>query len=357
MQDAGLIQWEIQTSCFFVGVQLIPLAFLTFQIRYIDCLLCMLRKQASKLLCVSLFLTISTCYCRGRSGVASEVAAVTSPFNIAFASTEKYEPIPDTVKRDIVEEGYLTVESEDALGSSVPPGFERNSDKPPAPTCVMPAVTIVDEDDIDDDDDDGNGNDDDDDGDGDEDTANAQPTFSQRAFAAFKAGGEQAKTRMLGTLPILIMFFLRQSYFISLIALYICGLTAATVLNGIYVLFLIVFLISDTLAFKYWVFLVLYTETVILAFIGWQVAPLDWDNDTVVQVIGLQHSSGLLVELVGWHIAILLFSLIQLIINRRMQQNNQVHASVVEQLQLNPILQVIISTMAALIKRYVTTMQ
>ena len=176
--------------------------------------------------------------------------------------------------------------------------------------------------------------------------SSSSPTLGTRAADGIKA----ATSRVLGALPILILFALRQSYLVSLAALYICGLTAATVLNGVYVGFLIVFLISDTLAFKYWILLVLYTETVILAFIAWQVAPLSWDANTVVQVIGLQHSQGLLVDLVGWHIVILLFSLIQLIINTRM--SNRPVAPVLDQLQVHPTLQLSIASLSAVVKRY-----
>ena len=158
--------------------------------------------------------------------------------------------------------------------------------------------------------------------------------------------------RVMMSIPIVLQFIFQHSYLLSLVGLYICGLTAATVFNGGYVLFLIVFLASEKLAHKYWILLVVYAETVILALLVWQVSWTEqYDSNTAVVVIGFEHWSNVFEGLV-WHIVILIFSLVQLSINRRMALEKQISHSLSDRLELHINLRIFMSVCTEIMLRY-----
>ena len=106
--------------------------------------------------------------------------------------------------------------------------------------------------------------------------------------------------------------FLKNSYYITLVALLLCSLIEANLFNFGYLCFFVLFLLSRRIAMIGWVFLVLYTETVIMVTFLWQLSWTEGLDDTVAaDWFGLQHYenliNGLFVSLL-----IFIFSIVQL---------------------------------------------
>lgn len=110
---------------------------------------------------------------------------------------------------------------------------------------------------------------------------------------------------------------LKQSYLLSLGGVYIAGLHQVTILNSMYLLLFILFLISPSVARRFWLGLVLYCETVILVVYTWSATP--WTANIhaprILSMIGLRTyttTNDLFTQGLVWHLVIMLFGVIQL---------------------------------------------
>lgn len=110
---------------------------------------------------------------------------------------------------------------------------------------------------------------------------------------------------------------LKQSYLLCLGGVYIAGLHAVNILNSMYLLLFILFLISPNTARKAWLLLVLYCELVILLVYTWSATPwtANIKSTKVLSMIGLRtypSTDELFSQGLVWHLIIMLFAVIQL---------------------------------------------
>jgi len=110
---------------------------------------------------------------------------------------------------------------------------------------------------------------------------------------------------------------LKQSYLLCLSGVYVAGLHQVNILNSVYLLILILFLISPRIARQFWIFLVLYCEVVIMVVYTWSATPwtLNIHAPNILPVIGLRSyptTTLLFTEGLVWHLVILLFAVLQL---------------------------------------------
>lgn len=110
---------------------------------------------------------------------------------------------------------------------------------------------------------------------------------------------------------------LKQSYLLSLGGVYIAGLHQVTILNSVYLLLFILFLISPNIARRFWLGLVLYCETVILVVYTWSATPWTANirSPRILSMIGLRtytNTTDLFTQGLVWHLVIMLFGVIQL---------------------------------------------
>jgi len=110
---------------------------------------------------------------------------------------------------------------------------------------------------------------------------------------------------------------LKQSYLLCLCGVYVAGLHQVNILNSVYLLILILFLTSPRIARQWWLFLVLYCETVILVVYTWSATPwtANIHSPKLLSMIGLQSYATtdlLFTRGLVWHLVIMLFAVIQL---------------------------------------------
>ncbi|GAM18094.1 hypothetical protein SAMD00019534_012690 [Acytostelium subglobosum LB1] len=111
------------------------------------------------------------------------------------------------------------------------------------------------------------------------------------------------------------MTIIEQSYRLALAGLFFCGLTSITLLNAGYMVFFILFVISEYLASRFWILLVVYAQAVVVLLYAWQIQPTDSLEDATTEMIGLVHFEKQRGQAVWfgmiWQVVIVTFSLIQ----------------------------------------------
>lgn len=105
-----------------------------------------------------------------------------------------------------------------------------------------------------------------------------------------------------------VELILHYAYLISLAVLYLCGLQEVNVINAVFLMYFVGFLIFPRLARIGWVSLVIYTELVIALKFLWQMSFADGKSQ---RFWGLEGGDSLWLEL-RFHLVILFFTAIQM---------------------------------------------
>eukprot|EP01105_Mastigella_eilhardi_P010937 TRINITY_DN2524_c0_g1_i4.p1 TRINITY_DN2524_c0_g1~~TRINITY_DN2524_c0_g1_i4.p1 ORF type:complete len:2370 (-),score=537.29 TRINITY_DN2524_c0_g1_i4:78-7187(-) len=116
----------------------------------------------------------------------------------------------------------------------------------------------------------------------------------------------------------IVVFVVDYSYVLSLVGLYFACLTDVNVINATYMLFFLVFAVSPHVAHAAWIFLVCYSQIVLLVLYIWQIHWTDKATSTATDILGLLHfeEQGKPVwKGMAWQIAIALFVLVQWNVN------------------------------------------
>lgn len=112
---------------------------------------------------------------------------------------------------------------------------------------------------------------------------------------------------------------LKRTYAVSLIALFICGLSEISLLNSIYIVFFLVFILFPKLLPTLWPYLIAYTALVLFSLFMWQIS---WTIPYDCSIVGLRHYSSFSHPNAVWHFPFLLSSVFFFIIFFTFWQEN-----------------------------------
>ncbi|KAJ3444272.1 hypothetical protein M0812_10125 [Anaeramoeba flamelloides] len=121
---------------------------------------------------------------------------------------------------------------------------------------------------------------------------------------------------------IIIRFFFGYSYYLSLFIVVISSLNNITILNSVFMIFFVIFILSKKIARRYWIFLVIYSELVLLTMFLWNFSFISNNTHTesnFIYILGVYSDSNFS-SFIFWNILITLFSIIQFHINQRYRQ-------------------------------------
>ena len=119
--------------------------------------------------------------------------------------------------------------------------------------------------------------------------------------------------------------FLAYAYLVSVIVLFFCGLQQVNIINTVFLLYSIAFLIFPRLARKFWISLVVYTEIIIVLLFIWQLTYFKSRPIEYARLWGLENQ-GTLWKQLQFHIVILLFTSIQLNTYRLLDKKQRMSA-------------------------------
>ena len=112
---------------------------------------------------------------------------------------------------------------------------------------------------------------------------------------------------------------------VVLVAIYFAALEDVNILNALFVVMLIVFLVFPKFARDYWIAMLLYTQAVILIEYIWGFPLSDGVSEDVSNLIGLDSNAfDHLWDVLDWHLAILLLATIQWNANEKFADSNQI---------------------------------
>lgn len=119
-------------------------------------------------------------------------------------------------------------------------------------------------------------------------------------------------------LSVFVQFLVSHSYKLSLALLYFTALLSANLLNAGYMLFFIIFAVSERVARIGWIVLVIYCQCVIAATLLWQgtwAGDIQTEHPAIFREIGLYRATGNIFQGVYMHLFILLLTSLQWHIN------------------------------------------
>ena len=158
--------------------------------------------------------------------------------------------------------------------------------------------------------------------------------------------------------------FLKNSYYLTLLALLLCSLLDANLFNFGYLCFFVLFLLSRKIAIMFWIVLVLYTESVIMIIFLWQLTWTEHLDDTdTADWFGLQHYdhliSGLVVPIAIFGFSIAQLQLINVFKKSLKEQGLKIHDSSVkaasfsgQKLDVGPKTRILFNTCEYLLDRF-----
>ena len=115
--------------------------------------------------------------------------------------------------------------------------------------------------------------------------------FSMSPDEIFK----RTQQKNVNLFEVVLAFLMKNSYILSLGAVYLIGLTSVNILNSILMMFFIVFFINSSYAKKYWIYLVLYIYCDILLRYIWNLSiwsqPKSDDAINILEIIGITDES------------------------------------------------------------------
>eukprot|EP01133_Synstelium_polycarpum_P001527 gene1527-1783_t len=128
---------------------------------------------------------------------------------------------------------------------------------------------------------------------------------------------ERVKSVTKSVLTVSFVAVLSQSYQLALFGLFFCGLTSVSLLNAGYMLFFILFVMSEKMASRLWILLIVYAQSVLLLLYVWQLSWLSSIDNSTTRLIGVikYTDEPLFVGLI-WHLVIITFTLTQWNVNR-----------------------------------------
>mmetsp|Transcript_10938 Transcript_10938/g.33528 ORF Transcript_10938/g.33528 Transcript_10938/m.33528 type:complete len:3049 (+) Transcript_10938:220-9366(+) len=155
-----------------------------------------------------------------------------------------------------------------------------------------------------------------------------------------KIKNSKVYSSMSSSIMLFFLFIADQSDLIVYASLYVCGLTSISLLNAGYMIFFVVFISLPRLAARSWIVLVFYTELVILTIVVWQVSwTKQFDSVQAVELVGLRHYGSFsslqdqkpwgLWGGIFWHLAILFFALLHLLISGTLDKGLLYHIDLI----------------------------